>query len=530
MKRPNIILILADDMGFSDLGCYGSEICTPHLDSLAKAGARYTQFYNGARCMPSRASLLTGLYPHQAGIGQMAGPDDYGPAYQGYLNHHCITHGEALLSGGYRTGMVGKWHVGHGFQGDANRLPRQRGFERFWGIATGAANYFEPSKNTRHNTPNELMDDDAEIQAEGYFTDMISDNAVSYIDEHAGKEPFFLYAAYTAPHWPLHALPEDIAKYKGVYDKGWDHIRRERYEKQKTLGIVGASCGLTERDENATAWEETTEKEWQARRMEVYAAQIDRLDQGIGRIIDKLKEKGEFDNTLIVFLSDNGACAEPMPDNNPSVWPGAKETWASYGLPWANASNTPFRLYKHWVHEGGIASPMIAHWPNRIAPGTGVDEPSHLIDMMPTFLDAADVSYPETYNGNAIPVMEGRSMLPLWGGEQLPERILAWEHEGNRAVRQGRWKLVSRFGGGSPHAIRDVDPPVVDEEWHLYDMEEDRSEMRNLASERPEIVQRLSDAYSEWSDRIGVKPWRVANQPGPNYARERERSRNGEKA
>ena len=365
-SRPNIILIMADDMGYSDIGCYGGEVNTPSLDRLAASGMRFTQFYNTGRCCPTRASLLTGLYPHQAGIGHMVGNKGY-PSYQGYLNERCVTIAEALKSGGYRTLMSGKWHVGE----NRPHWPVDRGFDEYYGIVSGGANYFDISKTKAPGVKRTMaIDDEPFVPKPGsfYMTDAFSENAVKFIDNYGRKkEPFFLYLAYTAPHWPLHAWPDDIAKYKGKYRKGWDRLRQERYQLMIKIGLISSKWKMSPRDTATWPWDDENNKELLDLKMAVYAAQIERMDYGIGKVLDKLKETGAQENTLVLFLSDNGGCAEGGPvgfDNRKNgLPPGGVDSYMSYGLSWANASNTPFRRYKHWVHEGGIATPLIAHWP-----------------------------------------------------------------------------------------------------------------------------------------------------------------------
>lgn len=510
--RPNIIVMMADDMGFSDIGCYGGEIDTPNIDRLAAGGVRFTQFYNTARCCPTRASLLTGLYQHQAGIGHMV--SDYGlPGYRGDLNQQCVTFGEALKPAGYTTLMSGKWHVTPVVEGDKHNWPRQRGFDRYYGTIHGAGSFYDPVTLTRENEPIEPEGDDY------YYTDAISDNAAQFIEEYGRQEnPFFMYVPYTSPHWPLHAPDAAIANYKGRYDMGWDELRAERHQRMIEMGVVEERWPLTPRDERVPAWKDAENKQWHARRMEVYSAQVDIMDKGIGRIMGKLEELGIADNTLIMFLADNGGCAEELgpksrglhiPDktldgrpvlrgNDPSVMPGPEETYQSYGIPWANASNTPFRLYKHWVHEGGISTPLIAHWPARISQGGRLShQPAHLIDIMATSVDVAGAEYPSTYNGNQITPLEGRPLTPIFDGNQREgHEGIYWEHEGNRAVRQGKWKLVSRYEkqtGGT---------------WELYDMEADRTEMNNLAGENPDKTAELVRMYEAWAERAQVAPWR----------------------
>jgi arylsulfatase len=485
-KRPNIVLIMADDMGFSDLGCYGSEISTPNLDRLARSGVRFTQFYNTARCCPTRAALLTGLYNHQTGVGHMVA-DRGAPSYQGYLNDRCVTIAEALRQGGYHTLMSGKWHVGE----DRPHWPTDRGFERYFGLISGATNYFRLDEGRKMA----LDDRPYTPPREGfYITDAFTDHAVKFIDEYGRRaQPFFLYLAYTAPHWPLHALPAEIAKYRGRYMMGWDALRGARHARMIRLGIVERRWPLTPRDSSAPAWQEVTDKEARDLKMAVYAAQIDRLDQDIGRVLRRLKEIGAEENTLVMFLADNGGCAEEVDRGKPGVPPGGADSFMSYGLPWANASNTPFRLYKHWVHEGGIATPFVARWPAVIRRGNVITpQVGHIIDVMATCLEVAGVEYPKTYQGREILSLEGRSLVPIFQGRQRQgHEFLFWEHEGNRAVRQGHWKLVSRHPGA----------------WELYDLEADRTELSNLAQKHPEKVRELSEQYERWAARCGVVPF-----------------------
>ncbi|MBW2036445.1 MAG: arylsulfatase [Deltaproteobacteria bacterium] len=514
-SRPDIVLIMADDLGFSDIGCYGGEIHTPNLDSLAQSGIRFTQFYNCARCCPTRASLLTGLYPHQTGVGLMMNDLGY-RGYRGDLNKTCVTIAEALKQSGYSTYMSGKWHLtkhtkDSSFEEKFN-WPLQRGFDRFFGTITGAGNYFAPATLTRDNEP-------IEAPVEGfYYTDAISDEAVQFIDAHHKRKPdkpFFLYVAYTAPHWPLHALEEDIAKYEGIYMKGWDRLRKERHDRMVAMGLVDEAWPLSLRDPNAKAWEEVEKtdlpekaaliphihkklKAIMAHKMAVYAAMVDRMDQGIGRIIGALKKTGRFKNTLIFFLSDNGACAEygalgmGWKDRLEGRVEGARDTWASYGLPWANASNTPFRFYKHWVYEGGIATPLIVHWPEKIkARGELCHQPGHVIDILPTCLDAAGASYPKSFDEHVILPPEGQSLCPVFSGESLGDRILFWEHHGNRAIRMGKWKLVANGEKGA---------------WELYDLDADRTELHNLSRKEFQRVNDMSRMWRHWAQRCHVFP------------------------
>jgi arylsulfatase A-like enzyme len=505
-KRPNIVLIMADDMGFSDIGCYGSEIATPNLDRLARGGVRFTQFYNNARCCPTRASLLTGLYPHQAGIGHMMG--DYKlPAYRGNLGRNAVTIAEALRPAGYHTLMAGKWHVTPVGDQYRDNWPLQRGFEHYYGTIMGGGSYYAPASLQRDNvavTPG---------TGDFYYTDAIGENAARMAGEYARKsEPFFLYTAFTSPHWPLHARPEDIARYRDRYRAGWDKLREERHRKQLELGIVERRWPVTDRDKQVPAWDDEKNKEWQIRRMAVYAAQVDAMDRNIGRILASIEQAGAMQNTLVMFLSDNGGCAEELrigaqaqhipvttrdgrplrPGNDPSLPPGPEDTYASYGIGWANASNTPFRLYKHWVHEGGISTPLVAHWPEGIRKqGLITPQYGHIIDLMATCVDAAGAVYPSRHQGNAITPLEGRSLLPILSGGKRPAPELYWEHEGNRATRQGKWKLVSRFN--TP--------------WELYDMKAGRTETADLAARQPQMAARLQAKWESWAKRVGVEPW-----------------------
>lgn len=512
--RPNIVLILADDMGYSDIGCFGAEIETPHLDALAATGLRFTHMCNNARCCPSRAALLTGVYPHQAGIGLMVGNMGR-PAYQGYLNEHCVTIAQALKNSGYRTSMSGKWHVGGGYGRDPEAMkragtpgyptPNSRGFDRFYGILEGAGSYYNPI--TLSEDGQSLM---VKPDEEFYLTDRIADKAVQMVGE-MKEDPFFLYVAFNAPHWPLHAPPEAVAKYRDVYLKGWDRIREARFEKQRALGLIRDEWLLSPRDDGAPKWEDASNKQWEAMRMAVYAAQVTLMDQGIGRIVSALKEAGILDDTLIVFLSDNGGCAEDLQSdmawldqyvsptragakvcygNDPKRMPGGEDTYMSYGLPWANVSNTPFRLYKHWIHEGGIASPMVAHWTNGIhGPGRTVDSSLHFIDILPTFLGAAGASYPDSFEGRPVLPTEGEDFQKLFSREPWTrERPIFWEHEGNAGMLQGKWKLVRMYPGP----------------WELYDISMDRTEQRDLGGQEPARLARMAEAYQAWAARTGV--------------------------
>ena len=508
--RPNIIVILSDDIGYSDLGCFGGEISTPNLDALAAGGLRFTQFYNTARCCPTRASLLTGLYPHQAGVGYMTDRAEYSAKaminewYAGDLRADTATIAEALRFNGYSTYAVGKWHVTKDIEEGASRhnWPLQRGFDRYYGVLPGAANFFTPVHLTRDNTRIKF-DADPEYPAKDFFlTDAFSDHAVKYVNEHAKRtpaKPFFLYLAHTAAHWPMQAKPGDIAKYKGRYDAGYTPIRQARFAKMQQLGILDRAWTLSPQFGD---WSKVERKDWEARCMEVYAAMIDNMDQGIGRLMGALKANGQFENTLVLYLQDNGACAENMGRNpggakgkkaGPPPMPGPAETYMGYGEAWANVSSTPFRLYKHYVHEGGIGTPLIAHWPRGITrKGQLEHQPGHLIDIMATAVDLGGGKFPSERDGRKVQPMEGRSLVPAFAGKAIEREALFWEHEGNRALRIKDWKLVAKGSDGP---------------WELYDMKSDRTEMKNLASAQPERVKEMVATWDRWAQRTHAVPW-----------------------
>lgn len=536
MNRPNILLILADDLGFSDIGCFGAEISTPNLDRLGFGGLRFTQMYNTARCCPTRASLLTGLGPHQAGIGHMVQDLGAGPSYQGYLRDDTATVAEILRTAGYYTALAGKWHVNWSLGDSTTSItdkeaklgkagyphPLQRGFDRFYGTLAGAGSYFDP-----HN----LMEQDRFIRAtdpDFYYTDAISDNAVKMIGEAIEvNKPFFVHVCYTAPHWPLHALPEDIEPYRGRYSQGWDKLRADRRHRLQELGLLSADWAISDRDEYAPAWEslDLETQLWEARRMEVYAAQISRMDQGIGRLIDALRRHGVEKDTLVIFLSDNGGCAEYLKEDGwseryelpPRPWaarydtptrgnrpmrmgnkreidPGPEDTFMSYGLPWANASNTPFRLFKHYVHEGGISTPMVLSWPSLlIRPGIR-HCPLHVQDILPTLLEVANAEPPRERANHKVQPIEGESFYAVLADqdvEQQQRKSLCFEHEGNSAIRAGDWKAVRRSPGP----------------WELYNMAADRTETTDLSRKFPEKLTALVQEYAEWAARCEVGEW-----------------------
>ena len=547
-QRPNIILIMSDDMGYSDIGCYGSEIKTPVLDGLAKNGLRYTQFYNQARCCPTRASLMTGLYPHQAGMGWMDAVNHNLPGYQGQLNNHCLTIAQVLKSAGYNTYMVGKWHL----QNEKNTTqdspnydwPLQRGFDKFYGILKGASNFYDPGTLCRGNTLISAFNDPEYPSTNYYFTNALSDNAVKYIKEDDDKKPFFIYVAYTAAHWPMQAPEEAIAKYKGKYDEGWEILRQNRLKKMKQVGVIGQNINLSPLD--ARPWAEEEDKIYMTRRMETYAAMIEIMDQGIGKIVDALKKKNEYENTIILFLEDNGGNAEgymfggpngetipaskdyltlkilkpeePQPAGNPGitrdgkivmqgkkVMAGPADTYLTYLKPWAQVSNTPFKEYKHFVHEGGIATPLIVHWPAGINKKDEIrTQIGNVIDIMPTLVDLAGATYPKTHNNEFILPIAGESLVPTFSNKALQRKAIFWEHEMNKAVRMGKWKLVSTgeiydgtYGNWKYYKSG---------AWELYNMDIDRSELTNLAGKYPEIVRNMVAMWNEWTKKVPVYP------------------------
>jgi len=537
-KRPNVVLIMADDLGFSDVGCFGSEIETPNIDALGFSGIRFSQMYNCARCCPSRASLMTGLYPHQAGIGHMVHDSKVNSkAYQGYLRSDRPTIAEVLRDfGGYKTRMVGKWHVGGEYPpndpeywkthagDDVHPTPFQRGFQEHYGTLGGAGSYYDPPSLVHNDKIITETPDDY------YYTDKINDEACRMIREVVGSnnidadceeevQPFFLYIAHLAPHWPLHAPPEVISKYRGKYMDGWDKLRENRYAKLRQQGIIKDEWRCSPRDENSFAWEESSNADWEDAKMATYAAQIDIMDRGIGRVVQVLKECEVFEDTVIIFLSDNGGCAEFLKEdggegswteeystkssdgtqtivgNDPKRFPGDRSTFMSYGLPWANASNSPFRLFKSWVHEGGISTPFLLHWPNGIKSdlsGTVHNKPWLMNDIVATIFEVAGVTYPSKYKGVATPSLEGQSFLRALSDDNTKRgKAIFWEHQGNKAVRDGKWKLVYRHGG----------------DWELFDMETDRTELHNLAPKKKRRVKQMIAIWEAWAKRCDVHPW-----------------------
>ncbi|MEL6133560.1 MAG: arylsulfatase, partial [Bacteroidota bacterium] len=504
-----------DDLGFSDLGCYGGEIRTPHLDALAAEGVRFTQFYNGSRCSPSRASLLTGLYPHQAGL------EKNGKS----LSTDAVTLPEVLQLNGYHTGMTGKWHlsqtvflggkayapqhidwlshqVQHSPFGKLESYPSNRGFDEHFGVIWGVVDYFDPFSLVHNEEPI------TEVPEDFYLTDFISDQTVSLIDDFSKDEdPFFLYVAYTAPHWPLHAKPEDIARYQGYYDEGWDALRRQRYERQMAMGLFDPVTTPLAPNESGKAWEDCNDKVWEADHMEVHAAMVDCMDQGIGRIIDQLKKVGEYENTIIIFLADNGASPErggkPGYDRPATTRsgdtilyssdhydrPGSERTFGYLGAPWAGALNTPFRYWKAKSYEGGMCTPMIVHWPKGELSDKGglIRQSGHVMDIMPTCLELAQAKHPDTYKGKDVHDMEGVSLVTLLkGGSWVGHEFLGFDHARSSAGRMGDWKISA----------------AKNQNWELFNLKENRTETYDLSEKYPEKKAELIGKWQEWMERM----------------------------
>lgn len=483
--RPDVLLIIADDIGYSDIGCFGGEVRTPHLDRLASKGLRFSNFYSENMCNVSRACLLTSVY-HKASLKS------------GALHPRCVTLPASLRAAGYQTLMSGKWHLA----GTQNRFfPSDAGFDRFYGILGGAASFFAPATLTRdrQNIEHEYRED-----PDYYFTDAITENARQFVTAADTDRPLFLYLAYTAAHWPLHARENDIAAYRGRYASGWDQLRVERLRRMKQLGVVDAHTKLSPRHPDVPAWEDAPEQAWQQRRMEVYAAQITAMDRGIGQVLETLETTRGLENTLVIFVIDNGGChveyttdrkgpylpektrdGRPVkPGNIPGLLPGGEDTYQSYGYGWANASNTPFRLFKQFDHEGGIHTPMIVSWPAVIEQqGHVVKHVAHLIDLMPTILQAAETA-PLTSTPAGPPLAsDGLSLLPLFHGQTAPvHESLFFQHNMGAAIRHGRWKLVRTRNAA----------------WELYDLVSDPNELENLAPQHPERVERLRALWENW--------------------------------
>ena len=495
IDRPNIVLIMADDMGFSDLGFMGSGIETPNIDRLSDEGLTFNHFYNTGRCCPTRASLLTGLYAHNTGLGWMTVSNLGEPGYTGDMNNQSITIAQALKQADYATYMTGKLHIMYDEymkpDGPKHNWPLQRGFDRYYGHLSGGGGYFNPGTLTYNNERLDVPDN-------FYLTTAITDSTVSFLEDHFNKQserPFFFYVAYYAPHRPLHALQKDVAKYRGKFMDGWDAHRQKRYQKLKEIGFIDTDWSLTERDASVPAWETLSIEEkqiWDAR-MAVYAAQID-------CIINTIEKQGALDNTLIFFMSDNGGCAESQGGNlslDELPMLGSEKPAHSYRTNWANVSNTPFRMYKHYNHEGGIATPMIMHWPGRIKmKGLITSQVGHVIDIMPTILDIAGVKYPSIYEGNSIHPVQGKSLLDVLDGESFDRGPIFFEHEAHRAVIEGNWKLVALGRRNAPYEGL----------WELYDLSADRTETNNLVDANPEKAEKLRILWENWASENNVYP------------------------
>ncbi len=503
-EKPNIVVMLVDDMGWSDLGSYGSELKTPNLDKLAENGVRFTQFYNTARCCPTRASLLTGLYPHQAGVGHMTEPqkDKDGnvyPGYSGRLNDTSVTIAEVLGKAGYFTAMTGKWHVGQ----NNGVFPDKRGFQRTLTAAAGGF-FFPDGRNARlFYNGKDVGSRGAPLPQEWYSSDLWADFGLKFVDEAlAEKKPFFLYTAFNAPHFPLQAPAEDIARWRGKFKAGWDRLREDRYKRQVAGGLIDAGWPLSPRPEAVPAWDSLTAEQQDRydHLMAIYAAVMERMDKAVGTLVDGLRQRGQLDNTLILFLSDNGGNAEAgVQGRSNGRELGSAQSDVFIGQCWATLNNTPFVRYKHYTDEGGISTPLIAHWPQGIPAerrGKLEKQPGHLIDILATSVDISGAEYPREFNGHTITPREGVSLAPaLKGGKLARTQPLFWEHEANRAVRDGDWKLVA----------------LENQPWRLYDLAADRSEQNDLAAAKPDLVKELSAKWDTWAARANVLPlgaWR----------------------
>ncbi|QDU87472.1 Arylsulfatase precursor [Pirellulimonas nuda] len=513
--RPNIVVILVDDMGYSDIGCFGSEIPTPNIDALAAGGVAFTQAYNTARCSPTRASLLTGHYPHQAGMGHLDGTFVAGSlGYQARIADTSVTLAEVLAPAGYFTAMSGKWHLGQ----QRGTPPWERGFQRSLNLQAGGTHF--PNQTPKAGAKlyldgEELALNDPRFGDDWYGAELWTDWGLKFIDEarDAGK-PFLLYLAHCAPHFPLMAREEAIARYRGKYTQGWDKLRGARHAKQIELGIVDAGWPLAPRPKGVAAWDDLTDAQRDRfdNMMAVYAAMIESIDVSVGRVVDGLRERGELENTLIVFLSDNGGNAESGPngrtDGDGAI--GSPDSNVFLGQSWATLSNTPFRRYKHHTHEGGIATPLILSWPERVAGaerGALNREPVHVIDVMPTALAASGAAYPQELGGHAIEPFEGVSLLPALRGEPLVRtNPILFEHEGNRALREGRWKIVT-FGS---------------QPWELYDMRADRTEQHDLAGEQPDRVRAMAARWDAIAKRTHTESIDRAKKQRANKARNKQ--------
>ncbi len=520
--RPNIVLIMVDDMGWSDIGCYGGEIETPHIDHLAANGLRFTQFYNTGRCCPTRAALLTGLYSHRAGIGWMT--NDWGeeyPGYRGFLNQKCMTIGEVLNESGYFTMTTGKWHVG---AKETSMWPVERGFDYSYSVPAGGGFYYWPTKQIVENEKVIHPGDNTPIRGEPdwYATDAWVEKGLAVLQQRKGQrdQPFFWYLAFNAPHWPLQADEADIARFRQLYQDGWEPIRKARWLGQRERELITQDTHLSSPTQGIPSWSSLEKKKQDqlVEYMACYAATIFRMDRAIGRLMQTLENRGELENTLILFLADNGGCAEGgmlgNNSSNPEQRIGGPKSFIRYGEAWANASNTPFRQYKHFVHEGGIATPLVAYWPKKIVPKSGgelTSEVGHVVDLMATCVDFAGARYPSRRNGELIFPMQGTSLRPVLEGRKLAPRMLFWEHEGHRAVREGEWKLVSKFPGS----------------WELYHLGRDRSETRNLATQEPARVTSMKQAYTRWADENNVVPWGQRPNKKKRNSKQNRKKKNG---
>lgn len=505
---PNILIIMADDLGFSDIGCYGGEIPTPNLDQLAQRGVKFTQFYNAARCCPSRASLLSGVYPHQAGMGGMVVSEvknrEPETPYQGWLSRRTMTIAEALKTKGYTTYLAGKWHVGEA----PEDWPLQRGFDYFFGLIGGANSYYEL-------LPNRLMLEGNAVftpPANFYMTEATTNKALEYlVHSQSQTKPFFMYLAYTAPHWPLHAPESAIQEHLKTYQKGWDELRQQRFIKQQKLGLWREPLVASDPSTEVQPWAQVTDKEAWVRKMATYAAMVNLMDQGIGKIVAQLKKTGQLDNTLIVFLSDNGACAEVIDRRakkdigeeryraSLASTIGSAGSYVAYGKPWATLGSTPFKLYKQYTHEGGIATPMIVHYPNLIKKSFQTEQVGHIMDIMPTCLELAGVAYPYIYKGQVLQALEGKSIVPiLQGKKRKAHTLLGWEHFDSRALRRGNWKLVWS---------KNI------KKWELYHISKDRTEREDLAQRHPRRLNAMIEHYARWAKKVGVREQTPSETP-----------------
>lgn len=468
--RPNIVLVMVDDMGYSDLGCYGSEIDTPNLDQLASDGLRFTQFYNCAKCETTRASLLSGRYHPEVGIAKL---------------ENCVTIAEVLRSAGYNTLMTGKWHL--------SKNPVDRGWERYFGHLSGSTNFFRGDDTFR------LDKERFDVPREGFYTtDANTDYAIEFLKETPTDKPFFLYIAHNAPHYPLQCPQEEFEKYRGQYQIGWDELRQRRHAKMIEMGIVSKDWPLVPRPDDVPAWDSLSDeqKDRQDLTMAAFAGMIDRVDQNMGRLFDHLREIDRLDNTLILFLSDNGGCPFQRTHQKTleqNLMPWDPESYWTYDKGWAHACNTPFREYKRDQHEGGIATPLIAHWPTGISDsGRLTHQPGHIVDIMATCIDLAAADYPSTFAGKPVGPARGLSLRPIFSGEQRPphEELFHTFYGQHNALRMGDWKLVNKDG----------------QKFELYNLSTDRTELNDLADEIPERFSAMKARWQELADEMGVKP------------------------